>query len=307
MRPLPRLGLALAVGAIALGGCGTGGPPPDGGRPAATAPLSDSPRSERGAAPKPAGPWNVHPPSVAALGDSITRGFDACGPLSDCPEVSWATGSVTKIGSLSQRLTATTPATRSWNLAESGARVADLAEQARAAVAHRPAMVTVLIGANDACAPTPGDMTPVAVFRARFSRVVSYLHRVLPGTQILVASIPDLRRLWSVGASNPLGKQVWKLGLCPSMLGDADSHTAAAAARRTAVRDRVVAYNSALGQVCAAYPRCRYDGGAVFGYRFSTDELSKWDWFHPNERGQAQLARILAAVAFGAEPTVSGS
>ena len=159
-------------------------------------------------------------------------------------------------------------------------------------------MVTVLIGANDACTADVGAMTPVADFRATFQDTLAYLHRTLPNTQVMVASIPDLERLWSVGRSNKLGSEVWKLGLCPTMLADANSDSASAQARRTEVRDRVIAYNSALGQACGQYARCRYDGGAVFGYRFSTGQLSTWDWFHPNEKGQEQLAALLAAVAF---------
>lgn len=309
MRPLLRNGLALAVGAVLLGGCLSGcssGGSPEGERaPTAGSPTAHTSHSAQAAAPAvpaapaaPARPWNVHPASVAALGDSITRGFDACKPLSDCPEVSWATGSRTGVGSIAHRLTATAPATRSWNLAGTGARVSDLRAQAQAAAAHRPAMVTVLIGANDACASGLSRMTPVADFRSDFGAAMAYLHKALPSSQILVASIPDLQRLWSVGRSNVLGKQVWKLGLCPTMLDDPDSQSAAATSRRTAVRDRVVAYNKVLGQVCGQYERCRYDGGAVFGYRFGTDELSTWDWFHPNEKGQEQLAALLAAVAF---------
>ncbi|MET9222267.1 SGNH/GDSL hydrolase family protein [Streptomyces sp. NPDC003300] len=304
MRPMLRRGLALAVGAVLLGGCTVSGSPPDGGRGEPSAHTSHSASGPRDPSPKPSPtrPWNVRPPSVAALGDSITRGFDACSPLSDCPDVSWSTGDRDKVDSVTHRLAATVPATRSWNLAQSGALVADLPAQAEAAAAHRPAMVTVLIGANDACTATAAAMTSIADFRADFARALSYLHRVLPGTQVLVASIPDLKRLWSVGRTNVLGKQVWKLGLCPSMLRDADSHSAAAEQRRDTVRDRVIAYNKVLGQVCGQYERCRYDGGAVFAYPFGTDDLSRWDWFHPNERGQAQLARILARVAFGASP-----
>ena len=63
-----------------------------------------------------------------------------------------------------------------------------------------------------------------------------------------------------------------------------------------------MAYNAVLGQVCGRYARCRYDGGAVFRYPFGTGDLSRWDWFHPNERGQGALARILAGVAQGAGP-----
>jgi hypothetical protein len=54
--------------------------------------------------PKPTPAWDRSPKSMAAVGDSITRGFDACTVLSDCPEVSWATGSDTKVKSLAVRL-----------------------------------------------------------------------------------------------------------------------------------------------------------------------------------------------------------
>ena len=308
MRTLPRRGLALAVTALLLGGCSSGRPaagPTPAGRVSPTAQISHSagtggeaaPGTERKAAPKPLRPWNTHPASVASLGDSITRGFDACDPFADCPEVSWATGTKDAVHSLSSRLAA---GTSSWNLAESGARVADLPAQARAAAAHRPAMVTVLIGANDACAPTTDQMTGTADFRTAFNGTLAYLHRVLPATQILVASIPDLQHLWSVGHTNVLGKQLWRLGLCPTMLRDPDAQTPAAKARRTEVRNRVIAYNTALAQVCQRYERCRFDGGAVFRHPFGTGQLSKWDWFHPNQDGQAQLARILAGVTSAA-------
>ncbi|WUH18462.1 GDSL-type esterase/lipase family protein [Streptomyces sp. NBC_00448] len=294
---LSRHALALTVTAVLLGGCGFGGGAPHSGRgtpPAhssqsgSAAPAGGTPREAA-----PARPWNTHPSSVAALGDSITRGFDACKPVSDCPDVSWATGGRQQVDSVSTRLGAAS----SWNVARSGAHIADLPDQARAAAAHHPAMVTVLIGANDACAADTGTMTSVADFRASFDSTLSYLHRTLPTTQVLVASIPDLQRLWSVGKANPLGREVWKLGLCPTMLDDPTSDSPAATQRRTAVRDRVQAYNTVLGQVCATYQRCRYDGGAVFAYRFDTRDLSDWDWFHPNPQGESQLARIMAAVA----------
>ncbi|NUS15138.1 MAG: SGNH/GDSL hydrolase family protein [Streptomyces sp.] len=294
MRALLRHALALAAGAALLGGCSVGGGPGAEKSPPTGSPTAHTSHSARRPPAAPAHPWNVHPASVAALGDSITRGFDACKPLEDCPEVSWATGSRGSVGSVADRVAG---AGASWNLAETGARAADLPGQARAAAAHRPAMVTILIGANDACTSGPDTMTPVADYRADVARTLAYLHRTLPSTQVLVASIPDLRRLWSVGRGNVLGKQVWKLGLCPSMLGDPDSDSASANARRTAVRDRVVAYNAALASVCGQYARCRYDGGAVFRYPFGTDELSTWDWFHPNPKGQHELAALLAGVA----------
>jgi hypothetical protein len=86
---------------------------------------------------------------------------------------------------------------------------------------------------------------------------------------------------------------VWKLGICQSMLAAPESASAAAEARRDAVQDRVIAYNTVLKDVCGQYPKCRYDGGAVFDYAFTAGQLSQWDWFRPSPQGQAQLARIL--------------
>lgn len=328
MRPRARRLVGVAVAAVLLGGCGVGGSHADRGASGSgtpTAHISDSAGAAGGgsggtgggsgtdggtgtpdggtggggrdAAPAPttapARPWNPHPRSVAAIGDSITRGFNACDPYADCPDASWATGDGGTVDSISARLG---DSAHSWNLAVSGAHVADLPGQAREAAAHRPAMVTVLIGANDVCAPDTDAMTSVADFRGSFAATLAYLHRTLPGTQVLVASIPDLEHLWRVGRDDVVERQLWRLGLCPTMLGDATSESAAAQARRAAVTDRVAAFDTVLSQECARYVRCRYDGGAVHRYAFTSGELSRWDWFHPNKAGQAELARILAGV-----------
>ncbi|MEW2528596.1 SGNH/GDSL hydrolase family protein [Streptomyces sp. NPDC047071] len=237
--------------------------------------------------------WDESPRSLAAVGDSITRGFDACSVLSDCPEASWATGSDGEVRSLAQRLLGKQrAATHSWNYAKTGARMADLPGQMEQAAARRPELVTVMAGANDACRSSVAEMTPVAEFRADFEDAMAALRATRPKAQVYVASVPDLKRLWSEGRENLLGKQVWKLGICKSMLQDADATDRAATQRRQSVQERVVAYNTVLKEVCAKDLRCRYDGGAVFGFRFGEDHLSHWDWFHPSKSGQAQLAEM---------------
>jgi len=150
----------------------------------------------------------------------------------------------------------------------------------------------VVVGANDACRTSTAAMTSVADFRTRFQDAMDTLRRSLPRTQVYVSSVPDLKQLWSQGRTNPLGKQVWKLGICPSMLADADALDAKATKRRDTVQDRVKAYNKVLQEVCARDRRCRFDGNAVFDYRFGPDQLSHWDWFHPSRDGQARLAEI---------------
>ncbi|MFE4666689.1 SGNH/GDSL hydrolase family protein [Streptomyces sp. NPDC056716] len=244
-------------------------------------------------APSPTPVWDVSPESVAAVGDSITRGFDACTVLSDCPEVSWSTGTSPEVDSLAVRLLGDARAvSHSWNYAETGARMADLPGQMAQAATRDPELVTVMAGANDACRQSVAAMTPVGEFRDAFEDAVATLRRVAPEAQLYVSSVPDLLRLWSEGRTNPLGKQVWKLGICPSMLGDADAMDKAATERRLSVRDRVEEYNDVLREVCAKDQRCRFDGGAVYEFEFGTDQLSHWDWFHPSKDGQARLAEI---------------
>ncbi|MEU4166232.1 SGNH/GDSL hydrolase family protein [Streptomyces sp. NPDC026665] len=253
--------------------------------------------------PKPTPVWDRSPDSMAAVGDSITRGFDACSVLSDCPEVSWATGSDPQVDSLAVRLLGTAGAAeRSWNYAVTGARMADLPAQMARAAARRPELVTVMAGANDACRSSASAMTSVADFRAGFQDAMDTLRDTLPKTQVYVSSVPDLKRLWSEGRGSALGKQVWKLGICPSMLGDADSLNTAATLRRGQVQDRVKAYNQVLREVCAKDRRCRFDGNAVFDFRFGTGQLSHWDWFHPSRDGQARLAEIAYRTVTAREP-----
>ncbi|MFI9624584.1 SGNH/GDSL hydrolase family protein [Streptomyces sp. NPDC052042] len=253
---------------------------------------------------KAAGPaWNRSPKSVAAVGDSITRGFDACSVLTDCPEVSWATGTDSGVRSLAVRLLGGSGAAeRSWNHAETGARIVQLPEQMALAAQEKPDLVTVMIGANDACRDQVRHMTPVADFRFSFETAMGRLRAEAPKAQVYVSSVPDLMRLWSTGRENPLGKRIWQLGICRSMLSDPDDLGAAAAARRASVRQRVMAYNEVLEDVCAKDARCRYDGGAVFSYPFTGEQLSQWDWFHPGRDGQARLAEIAYRNVTAARP-----
>ncbi|GHJ37884.1 SGNH/GDSL hydrolase family protein [Streptomyces sp. TS71-3] len=285
-RPSRRSPVAVAVAAAVLGAMtltGCGGPD----HPAARG--SSAPGKQ---APRPAPVWDRRPGSLAAVGDSITRGFDACSALADCPSVSWATGSDPTVRSLAARLLGERAVGHSWNYAVSGARMQDLPGQVRRAAARRPELVTVMAGANDACRSSTRAMTKVDEFRADFEKAMQALREKLPRTQVYVASVPNLKRLWFQGRTNPLGKQIWKLGICPSMLADADAKDAKATKRRAKVQERVVAYNKVLKEVCAKDLRCRYDGGAVFDYRFTTAQLSHWDWFHPSRDGQSRLAEL---------------
>ena len=236
---------------------------------------------------------------MAALGDSITRAFAACGRGGDCVETSWATGTADDLDSHWQRLDVD-EREANHNLAVSGARVAGLESQVQAAIRLRPDYVTVLIGANDACTPDEAAMTPVEDFTSAFDRAVDALVRGLPDAHILVLSIPDLARLWQVGKDRPEVRGLWQSnGVCRSMLADPTDTGAAAQARRDRVRGRVAAYNAAMTAACARHPaQCRHDGNAVFEHRFDLADVSPVDYWHPSRRGQATLARVAWEAGF---------
>lgn len=263
----------------------------DGGTPGEPAPRSSTGSPPASSPGTPGTVWGGAPETIAALGDSITTGFDTCALLADCPEASWSTGSEDGIDSLAQRLLPE-PDGRTWNHAVAGAMMADLPGQVEKAVANGPDLVTVLIGANDACAPTVARMTPVAEFREDFTSALESLRAGSPDSRVYVASVPDLLRLWSEGRKNEQAAQVWEFGVCQSMLSEPDAVDAAAEERRAQVDARVQEYNTALGEVCAEDELCRYDGGDVHEYRFTGDELSEYDWFHPSRSGQRILARL---------------
>ncbi|MFI5617574.1 SGNH/GDSL hydrolase family protein [Streptomyces sp. NPDC051567] len=285
-RTLTGAGAAVLLLAGAVTGCRADGAGGEGERGAQAAPR-----------------WNTAPASVAAVGDSITRGFDACSVLADCPEVSWATGDDPAVRSLAVRLLGESGAPAlSWNYAVTGSRMADLPGQLASAAAHRPGLVTVMAGSNDVCRSTAAAMTPVAEFRSGFEQALAGLRAASPASQVYVSSVPDLQRLWEQGKDLPMVRQVWKLGICQSMLADPLSAAPEATARREQVRARVVEYNEVLREVCGRDALCRYDGGAVFQYPFTAQQLSRWDWFHPGKDGQARLAELAHRQVTAPEP-----
>lgn len=236
------------------------------------------------------------PSSMVALGDSLTAGFGTCLAPTPCPRNSWSTGTGVLVNSHYRRILAQNPGIRDHarNLASPGARAADLVGQATTAATSPAQYVTILIGANDACRPRVGEMTTTSAFRASVDATLARLKRGMPAAQVLVVSVPDIYRLWQIGHGSALVVNIWAgARVCPSLLANAASGAPADVARRTAVRDRIDAYNRALASACRSYgSRCHYDGGAAHAYSFSLEQLSAIDFFHPNAAGQNELARV---------------
>ncbi len=192
------------------------------------------------------------------------------------------------------------PTLRQANLARSGARSDALAGQAAQAVEAGADYVTIEIGANDACARSEADMTPVEDYRRNIRAGLDVLRTGAPDARVYIASVPDLRRLWAAGRTSWYVRKAWsELDVCPTMLARSGSEAWADRQRRDRVRMRIIQFNTVLAEECEAYgPNCWFDQKAVFRTTFTRSQLSKWDFFHPSVEGQRLLAYITWQTGF---------
>lgn len=271
------------------------------------------------------------PRVMAALGDSITRGYNTTGngcptgPGLDCPKNSWATGTNPTVDSFRERLDAISPQPlTAYNDAVSGARAVNLLSQAEVAAGQDPELVLIEIGANDACA-TP--QTPTATFREQVRSALQALVSSNKQVYIQLMSIPDINNLRTIFTEPPDPNALlrWELfHVCQGLLANPLSTEPPDEERREAFRDQVMAYNAALAEVCAEFKRCIWDDEAVFNSKFTTADVanvtntggldvppfnlvpvigpgnpnSTADYFHPSVSGQAKLAEAAWSTTF---------
>ena len=240
------------------------------------------------------------PPAIhmAALGDSITRAFNANGPV-DHPWNSWATGNSDEIGlfrrgqvkSHAEYLSEKTGRdVIVYNVAKSGATSADLARQVEALKGRPMDYATILIGANDLCAhrapPTPdgqADMTPYA---PRVEAAVTKLIATNPRIKILLVSIPDMLRLQRLGQGTACQTRWARFGICKMLLGP-EATEASIAAFGAQWR----AANEDLILIAARYRENVQFNPILAEYPFERSHVSDIDCFHPNIMGQNILSR----------------
>ncbi len=231
---------------------------------------------------------------MAAIGDSMTQAanMDFAHIGASNPGHSWSTGDRRgdTIKSHYERILARNRkvAGRNFNDSVSGAKMSDAPGQAAAAVRQRAEYVTVLMGGNDVCTSSKDTMTAVASYESAFRKVMGTLTTGLPAARIYVVSVPDAYQLWNVHKNNFTARLAWEsFKICQSMLARSNTE-----ADRQFVRMRNIEYNRVLRRVCAEYVQCRYDGDAVFNFRFTASDVSTVDYFHPSAAGQRNLAGI---------------
>ncbi len=236
------------------------------------------------------------PGSMASTGDSITRAFNTSWfPFIDAPGNSWSTGASSTVNSHYSRILALNPAIsgHNFNDAVSGAQMVNLAGQMQTVAGRNVGYVTVLMGGNDVCRDSEAQMTSVQAFHDQFVAAMNVISGSPSRPLVYVVSIPSVYNLWALLKDNSSARSTWSLyNVCQSMLANPLSTAQADVDRRARVAQRDADFNSQLAAVCALYPRCRYDGNAVFNTTFAASDISTRDYFHPSVAGQAKLASV---------------
>jgi lysophospholipase L1-like esterase len=246
------------------------------------------------------------PTVMSALGDSITVAYDATRLLTAQPEYSWSTGTSSLVDSVYLKLKRKNRKLTAANYAVTGATIADLVTQASrvtAGTAKGRELVTVLLGANDACADSVLEMTPVDTFRTELRNGLNTLASRKVDV-VVVASVPDVHQLWEDWRYNASARFIWGFaGICQSLLADPLGTATDDVDRRAAVDLRVQAYNAVIVEECAQLSAsspttaCVDDNGAVYATDFLTADVSTVDYFHPSIAGQKKLAATVYTAA----------
>ncbi len=231
---------------------------------------------------------------LGVIGDSISLAVNACTQPGPCPEESWSGGDSPEVSSIASRLAKATGARPETVMAaKDGGDIADAAARIGQLAGREPDLVTILVGANDACAPNANEMTTVEDFRSKFSEVLVTLKSEAPDALALALSVPDLNQIWTLGRDNPKAAQLWsKFWGCRNLLRNPTSTAPQVEASRQAVADRVKEFNAVIAEECAASGNCISDNGALNEHRFTTAEVSSIDFFHPSSEGQRAIAGI---------------
>ncbi len=229
---------------------------------------------------------------VAALGDSISTGMDATN-LGDNRSVSFSTGWDPSVGSHASRLQQLMPwlQVRSINVAKAGAKSDDLARQAAEAARYIPDYATVLIGANDACSLLGERSHDLQRYVSNVTGAITTLVRANPSIQIRLIPIPNMRRLYDLGASKAHCRIKWSLApVCRPMF----SPIRGAQAKEEFFR-LVDTYNASLNGIAHAYAANTTVSWGAASHQFQPEDVSQIDCFHPSQTGQ----RTLSWLSFG--------
>jgi lysophospholipase L1-like esterase len=228
--------------------------------------------------------------SLVALGDSVTTAFDAEG-IFDNLDYSWSTGTSTdpRLSSHYKRLKQSMPSVdvHEENMAVAGSVAADTITQAQQMQTLHPNYVTILTGGNDFCAQINQDSDYLQQFKQQLNATLDYLISQSPDVKILLAPIPNFANLYTIGKANHCEGKWFIFNICPKFLSANNTDVDRQLFLSTIQQANLVIYDLAQSR-----PQNVKFATGLDQARFTTDDLSKIDCFHPSVAGQNYLAQL---------------
>ena len=236
------------------------------------------------------------PVGLIALGHSGLTGAysDPAFPHNDAWHNSWATGTAPSINSISQRMTVIRPETAAHvkNAAVDGSPAAALTDQAVQAleIVPEPALAIIMTVDNDIrCDGT--DASHIVEFGHSITDAIETILSRSPATHILLLGQVGRPTTFAAAISHNSEAARTHAGDGPCDLFDAQlnlDHD-----NVDTITKLVELYETELDNVCARFPQCHRDDGALAAFPDDIDDLVDGDWNHLNANGHSRLAASL--------------
>ncbi len=228
---------------------------------------------------------------MAAIGDSITTGFNAKNPL-DNKSLSWSTGYTTteRVQSHYKRAQNVFDGeVYQLNMAKAGARSdaieAQMENVAKSLKGRELDYLTVMIGANDVCSWPADHGENLHQFDTRVRNTLDRALALNPDIKITLVPVPDMLRLYELGKATAACSARWKIfNICAPLLQNHDAD------ERAAFGQRVIDLNDSLAQIASEYSQSVHYAADVATFSFEKEDISGYDCFHPSWRGQDKIA-----------------
>lgn len=226
---------------------------------------------------------------MAAVGDSITAGFNAYRPLIN-RDYSWATGWRANglVDSIYLKLMRAVGNVSATNVAISGSKAEDIGAQIDKLADADLDYISVLIGANDVCQWPADYKESLQTYKADVARGLAQLTADHKGIHIDLGTIPNIMHLYNLGKSSGACQRKWNTTKFCSLLRS-DTTAADVEAFAASWRDA----NAALAEIAQRFPDNVRLITKLSAPIFTPDEISPYDCFHPNTDGQSMLANIV--------------
>jgi hypothetical protein len=232
-----------------------------------------------------------YPDSIVVIGHSGATGEDSdpAQPHVEIRANSWATGTNPAVHSVYRRILANNPAIRghNFNLAQGGATVEQLLDQARNALQLKPKPQLVLIQTIDADMACPAHAADYASYRAKLLGVLQVLTRGLPHAKIFIASQLGMPTTEWQTYTPAQRRQFGGTGPCDYL-----NPQGKVVARKLARLVRIIrGYEAQVKAACARVPRCSFDG-PIYARQVHRRKYVSEDLSHLSIAGHAWAARV---------------